>query len=189
MNLAMLLEEGDFDRPAIDIVLDLIYITNQIRVPKEKVVFGVPEKLDQRPDIIVDANTFIPVDFDPDWDDRYRGENGFLYRRLPLSVLTPDPDVHLRAMEFPFHLHDLLPAIRAKFNTQFTTLDLEDQLIENEFEEIQLRAAETSLLWIGETPIDIEGMMPLENIRVTTDGRYRVTTQGIPRRVVPTPEV
>lgn len=188
MNLAMLLEEGDFDRPAIDIVLDLIYITNQLRVPKDKVTFGLPEKLDQRPDVNLDANTFVPVDFDPSWDDRYRGENGFLYRRLPLSVLTPDPSVQLIAPDFPFYLHDLLPAIRAKFGAQFSAQDIENQLIHNEFEDVQLRAAETSLLWIDSVPIDIEGMMALQGLRVTRDGRYRVTTRGLLRVIVPPAE-
>jgi len=189
MNLAQLLEEGDFDRPAIDIVLDLIYITNQIRVPKDKVVFGNPEELDQRPDLDLDANTFVPAEFDPTWDDRYRGENGFLYRRLPLDTLTPDPDVKLIAPEFPFYLHDLLPAIRAKFGAQFSAQDIENQLIPNEFIEVRLRAAEHSLLWIGSVPIDIEGMIALEGIRVTRDGHYRVTTTGVPRITIPPEDV
>jgi phytoene dehydrogenase-like protein len=185
MNLATLLEEGDFNRPSVEIALDLIYITNEFRVPSSKIVLGKPYALDQRPELPTDANTFVPVEIDPDFYDRFHGNIGFMYQRLGFDVLTPNPDVVLVAPAFPFTMHQLLPSLNAKFGTSFNESDIRDDVIDDEWQSVTLYAADTSLVWIGSIPIVVEGVGNLTGVRVTTTGRMRITTSGVPRVIQP----
>jgi len=187
MNLTSFIEEGNFNRPSAEIALDLIYLTNQFRIPPAKVEFGVPMALDQRPDVPTDANTFVPVDIDAEYYDLFRGNIGFMYQRLTLDVLTPDPAVTLVAPAFPFYMHELLPALRTKFGVQFADTDIVNELIDDEWQDVVLQAAPTSLAWIGSIPIAVEGVGNLTGVRVTTTGRMRVTTSGVPRVILPPP--
>lgn len=181
MDLTTFIAEGNFNRPSAEIALDLIYIANQFRIPPAKVEFGLPIALDQRPDVETDANTFVPVDIDPEYYDFFRGNIGFMYQRLTLDVLIPNPDVVLVAPAFPFHMHELLPALSTKFGVQFSEADIVNELIDDEWQEVTLYAAPTSLVWIGSIPIAVEGVGSLLGVRVTTSGRMRITTTGQPR--------
>ena len=186
MNLTTFIEEGNFQRPSAEIALDLIYIANQYRVPVTRVEFGIPEALDQRPDVSTDANTFVTVKIDPLFDDRFRGDTGFMYQRLDLSVLTDNPDVVLIAPEFPFEMHQLLPALNLKFGTMFSEADIRNDTITGEEQDVTLIAAETSLVWLGSRPITVGGIGNLTGVRVTTTGRVRITSTGSVRVILPT---
>lgn len=181
MDLTTFIAEGNFNRPSAEIALDLIYLTNQFRIPPAKVDFGTPVELDQRPDVPTDANTFVPVDIDAEYYDFFRGNIGFMYQRLTLDVLTPNPDVVVVAPAFPFRMHELLPALSTKFGVQFTEADIVNELIDDEWQPVMLYAAPTSLAWIGSIPVAVEGVGNLIGVRVTSTGRMRVTTSGRPR--------
>jgi len=185
MNLTTFIEEGNFQRPSAEIALDLIYIANAYRIPATRIEFGKPEALDQRPDILTDANTFVPVEIDPLFDDRFRGDTGFMYQRLDLSVLTEDPDVVLVAPQFPFKMHELLPALNLKFGTMFAEDDIQNDTVMDEEQDVMLTAAKTSLVWLGRRPITVGGMGNLTGVRVTSTGRVRITSTGAVRVILP----
>jgi hypothetical protein len=113
----------DLNKPAKDILLDLIFFTNGIRFNDDEVDFGIPQALDATPDNPGDPNTFIPI-FVPDTvDDRYEGNTGFIYRRLSLAEIMP-VGTAIVVSSFPTTTYDLLPALNAFYGTQWTTADL-----------------------------------------------------------------
>lgn len=113
----------DLNKPAKDILLDLIFFTNGIRFNDDEVDFGTPQALDATPDNPGDPNTFVPV-FVPDTvDDRYEGNTGFMYRRLSLAEITP-VGTAIVVPSFPTTTYELLPALNAFYGTQWTTDDL-----------------------------------------------------------------
>ena len=113
----------DLNKPAKDILLDLIFFTNGIRFNDTEVDFGPPQALDATPDTPGDPNTFIPI-FVPDTvDERYEGNTGFMYRRIGLSEITP-VGTGIAVASFPVTTYQLLPALNAYYGTQWTQDDL-----------------------------------------------------------------
>lgn len=185
MNLATLVSEGDFNRPSEAIALDLIYVANGFKFPLAQAKFGIPRMLDQRPDILTDENTFVPADVAAEVDDRFPGETGFLYTRLDLSVLPDAAGVELTPVQYPFRVSEVLFQINAAWGTQLTERDILDELIVSPVLEWTIKAAPTSLVWLGERVFSIGNALsyPLGS-RITVDGRFRVTATGAYRVVV-----
>ena len=80
-----MINQEKFNKTTEEILLDLIYQSNQYRVPLSKIKFGMPEALDAVPGVLTDENTFIPADVDEAWDARLHSTKnnvkGFMYRR------------------------------------------------------------------------------------------------------------
>jgi hypothetical protein len=113
----------DLNKPAKDILLDLIFFTNGIRFNDDEVNFGPPQALDATPDNPGDPNTFIPI-FVPDTvDERYEGNTGFMYRRIGLDEITP-VGTAIVVPSFPVTTYQLLPVLNAYYGTQWTQDDL-----------------------------------------------------------------
>lgn len=177
MELSDQIPRGNADRPSIEIALDLIYRATQYRIPASKITFGIPKAVDLRIDIKQDENTFVPVELAEVFDARFAGdgEEGFLYRRIPLSLLTQDETVALTLPPYPFEAHDILDDINAKFHTQFTEQDIENTRYVDSSVPFEITASPHSLVWLGKvgfTPS--EAVMP-DNARLLENADYRVT--------------
>lgn len=111
----VVIDEHDIGKSREELLMDLIYETNGQRVPLDKIKFGKPYKVDQRPDLEFDANTFIPVVIDSAYDDRFGvGIGGLMYRRHDLGQYTKNVDLTAVAPLFlPFTVHDILDQINA----------------------------------------------------------------------------
>lgn len=171
LRLLAFIRQRDFNRPSEEIALDLIWIHNQYRVPKEKIKFFVPMELDQRPEITDDPNTFVPVAIDDQFDDRFSGdgENGFMYRRLPLEMgITPNgPQIH--PPQFPFRTYEVLDQINQQLNLQLTEQDVLDIEYTEGMDKYELFVNPHSLVWVGSTIIDVGEAGPGESLVTVTD--------------------
>ncbi len=156
MSILMFVLEHDLSRPSKDIAIDLIYQTNQYAIRRDHVTFGKPLEMDITPFIDDDPNTFVPVDIKRAEDARMRGDDGFLYRRLPLSLLVQDPTFIIRTQQLPFKVHDFIDQINEQLQAQLTV----DDVVNDEFTSIDgpfiLRASPHSLAWIGTTELTVD---------------------------------
>lgn len=144
----------DYSKPAKELLLELIYQSNEIVLAELEVAFGVPELLDQRPDIDSDANSFIPASVDPDWDNRYLPKNGFMYRRAHLSDIAIDPSTPPLAIDYlPCQTSDLLDAINARYGTHLTLDDVENLTYTDANTPVVIKFKEDALCWAGEPVI------------------------------------
>lgn len=143
-----LLPDMDFNRPAEDVLIDLIYISTKFRVSKHHIKFGLPMELDQRPDIDDDENTFIPIAIDPAYDSRFAGSNGVMYRRLPFDSLIVKVDMKIRIDHFPFYPEELLSQFNIKYGLQLTVADIDNTEVTS-IEGFKMKISPTSLIWIG----------------------------------------
>lgn len=195
MNLIRFILTKGLNRTSIEIVLDLIYAVSDLLFPAEKITFGQPVKIDIHPDIENDVNTFIPVSIDCEYDDRFTGPkkdnfhyqndriDGFLYRRIPLSLLTPDGNVIFEKPQiYPFKIHDVLDDINVKLNSKLIADDVINDVYDSPTEHITLRASPHSLAWIDELELffDVLGGRILEDgsLRITEDNRVRDLEPG-----------
>jgi len=163
MKIMSYINQADFDRPSIQIALDLIYISNKERLVEEKVKLGFPKVLDVRPEITDDPNTFIPVTVDELFDMRYatHGSDGFMYRRLPLSIIDRVPGHLINPPHFPFKTSEVLDQINEQLNTQLTMGDLQEREYTKAEGVMNLYAHPHSLVWIGETEMAVNWGQPL----------------------------
>lgn len=159
--------EKTFNRPSEDIALDMIYRSTGYKGIRENCTFGLPDALDQRPEIHDDGNTYCPVIVDEVTDDRFYTDfikkNGFVYRRLIMSeFLQPTNDLPIIPTTFPFKAHDVLDQINRILNTQLTTKDIENiEYIDLRAEFIIIKAHKHSLAWIGgiDILVDLRGFI------------------------------
>jgi hypothetical protein len=185
MTFEELFERGTFSFPSIDVLIDLIYYTNEYSVPKHLAVFGKPKELDQRPLVEDDPNTFIGLTLDETYDKRFLGNDGFMYRRFELSRLIPNSESPVMVPGAPFKVHDIITSI----NTALGVLLSEQDLMNDEYSEVPdtltLRASPDSYVWIGNS-LEIaltdlsETTYP---IRVTEDDRPRLTEDSVERTI------
>lgn len=158
MSVFLFVLGQNFNRPAKEIALDLIYLHNRYKVPPPAIQFAPPKELDQRPEIEDDPNTYVLVNIDRKVDARFTGyANGFMYRRLPLAGIVGDPDYVIPSPAFPFTTHDILDQINEQLGTQFTEDDIEETTFTSTDDEPILRASGKSLVWIGFRHIKIQG--------------------------------
>ena len=186
MNLSTLIEEGDLNRPSREIASDLIFIANGFRFPIDEVHFGIPQMLDQRPDLNEDANSFIPADVAYEVDDRFPGTTGFLYTRIDINALVQEAETLVAPQQYPFRVHHLLPQLRLFFNTQWDETDIEDEVVVLPVSELIIRCKPGSLAWIGSRRINVGPATSIPNAgRILTNGIARRTDTDA-YRVVPT---
>lgn len=145
--LRLLVMRQDFDRPSIDIALDLIFAATKYRAEKKFIELGLPEHCDPRPDIDYDPNTFVPIKMDSRFDARLEGRNGFLYRRLSLLEINDIETLSIDPPFIPYRTRDVLDQINEKLQTQFTLTDLVDK--EYTIGQMILEANKNSLVWTG----------------------------------------
>lgn len=152
----MLCVNFDVNKPSLELLRDLIFNLNGIRLPEYGVTFGPVIALDQRPDIECDENTQVAFHVDPSIDDRFIGNTGLLYRRLRLNELSQIPDTKIKVSRFPFQVYDILPQINAAYGTQLT----EDDVINDTYNSVNppwyLRAKPSSYCYFDEMPLSLQ---------------------------------
>lgn len=179
MNLRDFIASGDFQRSAPEIAMDLIFIANGTRFPPKYVKFGIPRVLDQRPDVKCDENTYLPIEVDEAYDDRFPGDNGFMYTRLSLAHRVSD-DLVLQPLAHPFNTSALLGQINDALGTNIIAEEIHDEVHLTPGPLLTLRMKDSSLVWIGSTTfaLNTTPVVVPENVRITSTGRYRVTSSG-----------
>lgn len=172
----VIIDEKDIGKTKEELLMDLIAEWLGERIPLDKIVYGLPEELDQRPDLPYDPNTFVPARVDIRYDDRYSEQgSGFMYRRrsivehlagCDLSTITP--------LKLPFTIHDLIDQINKCVPYPIDKDDLVNHKYETkeDYENgIHIQAHPHSYLWMdGEkVKIDdrwIDGIPLLKNTRL-----------------------
>lgn len=181
MNLINFIKAKGLHRTTTEIALDLVYAATGQHFPADKIALLLPQAVDVRKDIDTDANTYVPVVVEEVFDARYRSlpEDGFLYRRIPLSILNSTGVSGVVLPEvFPFTTHDILNDINAALNTQLSTNDVLNDEYTSPTDTIQVRAHPESLAWIGELIVARGGategrLLEDSSIRLTEDGSVR----------------
>lgn len=148
---------SDYDKPSKEIALQQIFIATGYTAPAAKVTFGAASELDPFPAVPTDENTFVPFDIDPLEDSRFVGDNGFLYQRLDLSIITPAADIPSVPLEYPFTTHEALPLLNSLMGTQLDENDVENDTHTNPAIPVKLRAKKTSIAWVGEKEVNPVG--------------------------------
>lgn len=169
-------------RTSLEIALDLIYAATELEFPGDKIIFGVPQAIDVRLDTDTDPNTYVPVKYVAEgFDYRYhpKGDEGLLYSRIPLTLLTPLENLtFVEPSSFVFSTHSILTQINTKLNTQLTTSDVLDVVYEGSTDYITLEADPKSLVWLGKLVLWFDGKEPTAEGRITEDEDLRITEDG-----------
>lgn len=162
-NGCVIIDENDIGKTDIQILTDLIYETNKIRVPEEHIKYGQPSELDSRPDQLYDHNTFVPFKINADWNFRLAKQTGFVYRRRPFDQYFADYDVVVDITEFPFHIVSLLPQINAFLPFPLRPEDIVDYVFDSpdDVESFELIANPKSYLWTGRVNVRMNPIDPV----------------------------
>lgn len=159
--------EQNFNRASKEIALDLIYVLNGYRIYKDHIWLGCARELDQRPEILDDANTYVPCRIDPMFDDRFDGRNGFMYRRIELTEINGIENLKIVPPFTPFRTRDVLDQINDRLQVQFNERDLAD--VEYTTGQMELVAHPNSWVWIGKSTFEAEDPDGLPLFEVTSD--------------------
>lgn len=152
--MTVIIDDNDIGKNRSVMLMDLIYESNGIRVPLDKIKFGIPKEVDQRVDLDDDPNTFIPVRVDPQYDDRFAlGTSGIMYRRRSISQHVEGIDLFsIRPLFLPFKISDILEEINLLVPYKFQLEEIENyeyKTLEEVEAGIQLVAKKQAYLWFG----------------------------------------
>lgn len=130
-NKYVVVDEKDIGKSRIDLLIDLVYESTGTRFPQDKIRFGKPSELDQRPELYYDPNTYLPVNINIEFDRRFSTPvSGIMYRRLSLHEYLSKVDFEsIKPEFFPFRISDLLDQINEQIPY---ALNMED-LVEYEY--------------------------------------------------------
>lgn len=160
---------GFFDKPEKELLLDLVYMSTHCRVPADKITFKEPpQALDQRPDLDDDSNSFIGFKLKQGWNDELLGENGLMYRRVPLHEATRNQAVD--NLTFPLTIYGILPQINAQLGMRLTQKDVYNATYLTQTTVITVRAKPGSLNYIGKAELGyLEDMIPVNYLSGFTE--------------------
>ena len=148
----VIIDRHDVGKTTEDLLRDLLYESTGARIPGDKIVYGKPRELKQRPTYKYDPNTFIPVIVDIVYDTRFRTTgDGFMYRRR--SIIEHCANVDFTSIKpdfFPFRISDILDQINSYLEYPIAM----DDLVEYEYSSVEqwssgvlLMARDDSYLW------------------------------------------
>jgi hypothetical protein len=141
----------DLKRPNKDIVLDLLYITNDVKFYLQRSALGEPTALDTRPSVDWDENTVIYVTVDTNADPSDDTTGLYPYRRLSFG------EVGLRTLPPSLagqKVHDVLPQINQAHKLNLTIDDVSNDTIPDGGI-FYLKATKGSLVWQGKVLTDV----------------------------------
>lgn len=176
---------AQFNRPKKQLLHELIHVFLEHEIPLDKLTFEEAGPLDQRPLILTDPDSFVRCDIDPAYDYRFPGDNGFLYRRLPIAAAVGQTDVELVAPEYPFATWDMLDRINNFYSLALTPEDVyNDEYVFGDTV-FTLRMQPGSWCWFGTRVLPVRFGIP-SNARATDTNDYRVTEDTLGIRVIVT---
>lgn len=150
----VVIDENDNGKSREALLMDLIYESNGYRIPLDKIKFGKPREVDQRKDLDDDPNTFIPVQVNPQYDDRFSFDSsGVMYRRRSIVKHVEGIDFFVITPLFlPFKISDLLEQINELVPYEFQKeeiIDHEYKTLEEVEAGISLDAQKNAYLWFS----------------------------------------
>ena len=157
----VIINKFDIGKTTQDLLRDLLYESTGSRIPKDKIIYGKPRALDQRPSDKYDPNTFIPVTVDIVYDTRFRSDgDGFMYRRRSIIEHTSGVDFTKISPEFfPFRISDIIDQINSYLEYPIAM----SEVVEYEYttaaqwaKGIRLQARDDSYLWMDGQTITID---------------------------------
>jgi hypothetical protein len=137
----------DLNKPATQIIIDLIWRSNGISFEYDTLDFGVPKAIDNPPPWA--ANTVVEITDNLMESELYTGSTKIAYRRLPLSELVPTSTDPIVLPTLPFQTTDLLAAINAAYQIQLQPSDVVNVTYQSLSGPITIAAADTALCYIG----------------------------------------
>lgn len=148
----VIIDRADVGKTTEDLLRDLLFESTGARIPADKIQYGKPRELKQRPQYKYDPNTFIPVVVDIVYDTRFRSAgDGFMYRRR--SIIEHCANVDFSSISpdfFPFRISDIIDKINEQLEYPITM----DNLVEFEYSSVEqwadgvmLQARDDSYLW------------------------------------------
>lgn len=147
--------KANFNKPASEILTDLIFRSNGIWIMYGNVEFGTPEAL---PNPLPWApNTVVKVVADMVEDDSLEGCTQIVYRRLPLSELIQTVSTPIQVPQFPFKVSDLLPQINAMYQIQLQPSDIVDNAYTDLSQPVVVNANPKALCYIGSLTLSVVG--------------------------------
>ena len=155
----VVIDNNDLGKPREQVLMDLIYESNGIRIPLDKIKFGSAREVDKRKDLDLDPNTYIAAKVSPNWDNRYPPNGGFMYRRRSL------PD-HVNGVNFklvtplflPFKVSDVLDQINAIVPYEFQLPEIvnhEYKTLDEARDGLVLEARADAYLWFGKRNVKL----------------------------------
>jgi hypothetical protein len=137
----------DFNRPTNEVVLDLIYLTNKVKLHSTHAT--IDEKsiiaIDTRPDIDWDENSMVKVNVKGNDYPPTNTKKSFFYHRLTFDAAG------LQKLPTSYggkSVWDILPDINAAYHTNITTADVVNAVIPANGI-FKLQATKTSPIWQG----------------------------------------
>lgn len=143
----------DLTRPSTEVVLDLIYITNKVKLYPNKTNLGEPSELDTRPAVGWDENTIITATVDTNADPSDDTSGAYLYHRLSLD------EVGISSLPASFGgktTHSCLNDLNRIFHLNLTDKDVENDIIPTDGV-FTLRLSKTSMVWQGKVSLRVGG--------------------------------
>lgn len=144
----------DFNKPARQVLLDLIYASNGIVLQDTNIEFGTPVALGRTTGW--GLNTVLTVTADQIETDQFDGSTDLYYRRIALSDLPVYSQIPIAIPAYPVQTTDLLPQINAKYQTQMTADDVVNTVYADGSQPVILQAAPGSLCFIGSTELLVQ---------------------------------
>lgn len=176
-------------RPSEALALDLINYFNQTTLDTFDFSYGRTGVVDQRPEILDDQDTFVPVVVDLSQDSHYTPHNdfrqdGFLYKRLSIEELVAGRALSVIAPAPTYTTWDLLGQLNHQLQSQLSHRDVVDAHHSATDAQVLVRIAADSLAWTGEFAVNVDQTPVTVVIRKTLGGQLRATTEGFTRSVV-----
>lgn len=147
----------NYNKPSIEILSDLIYYTNGIRLDLTELNISKPENyqlpaLGEAGDL--DRNTKLSISGLKQGRRAFRGRCIVFYRRLDLNWLESDYEpMYINATSI--RSIDLLEFINVYYGLQLSDSDIVDEVITKGSFPYKIRATFDSLVWVGESKINL----------------------------------
>lgn len=172
----------NYNKPSKILALESIYRLTGSLLREDKVVFGIPKVLDTRADIEVDHNTYCDLVVAKDYDNRFQGETGFLYRREKLeNVLTTKTFINV--IPYPFKTSDILRDINIQYDLQLTLDDVIEKDYTDSSEPFRIEVSPHSLFWYSDKSLISAEHIDYTLVRLLEDGSVRYTENALPRYI------
>lgn len=181
MSYLTYIQSRGLGRKSEEIALDLINYFNNVEIPLDVVTFFDTQKLDYRPDILEDPDTFLVMEFDENYTTNYPGANGFVYRKLDIALLINGRTISIMPPGPKYGVHDVLGQINFQLNSKLSEQDLINTVYEASQTDIELKVSHRSLAWYGMEPVPVDQDVRLVYVRITQDGALRSTPSGFTR--------
>lgn len=139
----------NYNRPAEQILYDLLFYTGGAWLPKDSLSFGEPRPLGPFPGDPYQRDTILEVTVGPAASDRQRGSVSIRYAKLNLGEQPQVVEGDVQVTSFPFTSHQLLPQLNALYGLQLDVVDLVNVVYREPSAEYAVQADPKSLVWRG----------------------------------------